>query len=169
MAIMEEKVKINVGSGKRYITEFLNIDVEERYHPDLIADFRTLTYSDVEEVHARHLLEHFGRDEAIKVLKQWHSWLKVGGLLLLEVPDFEGIIEDWNRNDKYWLVRHAYGSQGEDDWAYHKDGWYEDKFREILPQVGFEIVDMKKTRSRVRISPTEKYALPNITLVARKK
>src|SRR3990167_950873 len=82
---------INVGSGNNYLKGYLNIDIEEKYKPDVVADFRTLTYKDVDKIEARHILEHFGRDEAIEVLKQWHSWLEKGGTLLLEVPDFEEI------------------------------------------------------------------------------
>ena len=57
------------------------------------------------------------------------------------------------------MARHAYGSQ-EADWAYHLDGWWEDKFKEVLLKEGFEILEIRRSVSR-RI-------LPNITVIAKK-
>lgn len=152
-------MKLNIGSRRIHHKGYTTIDIEEMSGADIIGDFRTMEFKDVDEILAEHLLEHFGRDEAIEVLKQWHSWLKPGGLLIVETPDFEGICASFNV-DRYWMSRHAYGSQ-EADWAYHKDAWYEEKFRNYLPTLGFEIVGIEKKVSR-RI-------LPNIRVRAIKK
>lgn len=122
------------------------------------ADFRTLTFTNVEEIRAHHLLEHFDRNEGEKVLTQWHSWLQKGGTLIVETPDFEGICANFKK-DPYWMARHAYGSQ-QADWAYHKDAWYEEKFRTLLPKLGFEIQEVRHSVSRK--------ILPNITVIAKK-
>src|SRR3990167_509202 len=97
-------MKLNIGAGKFKIfgTDWLNIDVEEKYYPDVLADFRTLTYEDIEEIRANHLLEHFSREESIKVLKQWQSWLKIGGRLFIETPDIDKICELVVNPDKKW-------------------------------------------------------------------
>jgi len=152
-------MRINIGCGKRKYTGYTTVDIESKNNPDIVGDFRTMTFSDVEEIRAEHLLEHFSRNESIDILKQWHSWLKDGGLLVVETPDFEGICENFSL-DHYWMTRHAYGSQ-EAEWAFHRDGWYEEKFRQLLPELGFEIIGVEKTRSR-RI-------LPNIRVRAIKK
>lgn len=167
-------MRLNIGSGNSYKKGFTNIDIEERYKPDVVADFRTLKYSGVEMIEARHILEHFSRDEAFIILKKWYYWLKKGGTLLIEVPDFEeicnrfvyGRTEGSATGDKNWLVRHAYGSQ-EADWAFHKDGWWKEKFEKILPEVGFKIILIKSTKSRVR-DGNRKIALPNLTVGAEK-
>ena len=39
---------------------------------------------------------------------------------------------------KQGILRHIFGSY-EADWAYHYDGWYEDKFHRILSSLGFEV------------------------------
>ena len=125
----------------------------------MIGDFRTMHFEDVDEILSEHLLEHFGRDEGIQVLKLWYDWLKPGGTLIVETPDVEGVAENFGRN-KYWMTRHLYGSQ-ETDWAFHRDGWYESKFRDIFGEMGFEIVSITKNVTRG--------ILPNIRVTATKK
>ena len=151
-------MKIEIGSGRKPHKGYETIDVEQYANPTHLGDFRTMRFENVEEIRAHHVLEHFGREEGEWVLKLWHAWLMAGGILIVETPDFEGICDNF-RKDKYWMTRHAYGSQ-EADWAFHKDGWYEDKFKEVLPRLGYEIISIKKSVSRK--------ILPNITVVAKK-
>lgn len=164
-------MRLEIGCGLKPHAGFKTIDVEEYAHPDYLGDFRTMSFKDIEEIRCHHLLEHFGRKEAIDVLKLWYSWLAKGGCLIIETPDFKGICEDfiktWDLDisqrkiDKrrYWLSRHAYGSQ-EQTWAYHKDAWWEEKFKSILPQLGFKILGFRLDKSRA--------ILPNILVVAEK-
>lgn len=150
--------KIEIGCGKRPHKGYTTIDVEEYANPDIVGDFRKMTFHNVEVIRAHHLLEHFSRDESLDVLKTWHRWLKEDGTLIVETPDFQGICENFSK-DPYWMTRHAFGSQ-EQDWAFHRDGWYEAKFRQILPEIGFEVVDIQRNVSRK--------ILPNITVTAKK-
>lgn len=173
--------KIEIGGGKWPHEGYTHIDIEPENKPDIVGDFRTMTFSELEEIRSHHLLEHFNRDEAITILKLWHSWLKPKGTLIIETPDFEGICRDFLINTenvsvdfsgltRYWMTRHAFGSQ-EKEWAFHKDGWYEEKFRRILPQIGFKITLIKKKKSRVIIKKeeiNERYVLPNILVIAEK-
>ena len=151
-------MKIEIGSGRKPHKGYETIDVESYANPTYLGDFRTMNFQDIDEIRAHHLLEHFSRVEGESVLKLWHRWLKQSGLLIIETPDFEGICDNF-RKDKYWMTRHTYGSQ-EAEWAFHRDGYYEDKFKEILPRLGFEIISINKSTSRK--------ILPNITFVAKK-
>lgn len=167
-------MKLNIGSGTTRLKDCVNIDIEEKYHPNICADFRRLSYENIEEIQARHILEHFDREEAIKVLKLWHSWLAVGGKLIIETPDINRICEFiahppvkyWA--SKEWMVRALYGSQ-EAEWAFHKDGWYKEKYEKILPELGFKVILIKQKHSYVRYGKTNtKYRLPNILVIAEK-
>lgn len=161
-------MKIEIGSGKTPQFGYTHIDIESSAKPDILGDFRTLHFENLEEIRAYHVLEHFGREEAVRVLKLWHSWLAPNGILKLETPNFEEICRRFPE-DKNWLCRHAYGSQ-EAEWAFHKDGWWREKFECILPEIGFEIFLIKGNKSRVFLEgKTEKHVLPNITVFARKK
>jgi predicted SAM-dependent methyltransferase len=160
---MPEKspIKLHLGCGYRILEGYINVDIE---HPkaDIIADFRTLNYpkQSVDEIRSHFIFEHFGRKQAKRLLKQWRQWLKIGGLLIIEVPDFEGICNNFYK-DPYWMTRHAFGSQ-EAEHAYHRDGWYEAKFRDILPRIGYNIISIEKRIGR-------KGVLPNLLVKALRK
>lgn len=164
--------RIEIGSGKQPVAGYTHIDVEQNPNVDIVGDFRMMTFSNLEEVRSHHLLEHFGYDEAIKVLELWKSWLKVGGRLTIETPDFGRICEVWNQQ-KYWadkehLAKHAYGSQ-EAEWAYHKSAWFKEKFERVLPELGFEIVLLKQKHSYIRYGKENtRYRFPNIMVIADK-
>lgn len=149
-------MKINIGSRKKHHSGYTTIDIEEGHGTDIVGDFRDMEFSEVEEILAEHLLEHFGRHESEKVLDLWNSWLKVGGRLIVETPDFEGICNLFYE-DKYWMERHAYGSQ-EADWAFHRSGWYKSKFEDVLSKHGFKIENITFGKSRK--------ILPNIRVIA---
>lgn len=173
MANMEEKItKLEIGSGEWPHAGYTHLDIEPHKNVDIVGDFRTMHFEDLEEICAYHLLEHFDRKEVIDVLKLWHSWLKIGGRLIVEVPDFERICKLWGHTrvwaNKEWMVKHAFGSQ-ESEWAFHKDGWYEDKFRDIFPKIGFEIELLKTKHSYVRYNErNERWRLPNMLVIAKK-
>ena len=148
--------KLNIGCGRRHLKGYKTIDIEPSNNPDIVGDFRKMSFSDIEEIRAEHILEHFDRKEGIEVLKQWHSWLKPGGRLIVETPDLQ-------RSCSYFMSMpekiniHLYGSQ-EADWAFHKDGWWEEKFRKVLPQIGFTVLNI--------VLPKYQNGLPSIKVQA---
>lgn len=165
-------MRVEVGCGRNKSSGYKTIDIEVYAKPDYLGDFRTMTFSDLEEIKCEHLLEHFGREESTKVLKQWRSWLKLGGILNVVTPDLERLC--WifaNQPFRLWAPRELinkalYGSQ-EVEWAYHRDGWWEDKFKEVLPQVGFKIISVQHAHNLVRLSGSNvRYRLPNIKVLA---
>ncbi|HEC66366.1 MAG TPA: hypothetical protein ENI23_13850 [bacterium] len=151
-------MKLDVGGGKKRRKGYTSIDVGD-YGNNIVGDFRTMKFEDVSVVRSFFLLEHYSRKEAITVLQQWHSWLKDEGTLWIAVPDFEYICKNFDIHP-YWMTRHTFGSQGEDSWGFHLDGWYEDKIKKLFPALGFEIFEIKRFVSR-------KY-LPNIEVLAKK-
>jgi predicted SAM-dependent methyltransferase len=154
--------RLNIGSGRRKYAGYTCIDIEPKNNPDIVGDFRTMSFSEVDEIRAEHILEHFSRDEGLLVLSQWRDWLKPEGVLIVETPDFEYICKDFASMDtrgQYWLTRHAYGSQ-EADWAFHRDGWYEAKFRSTFAELGYDILKVERNHTRSY--------LPNIRVTANK-
>lgn len=141
-------IKLHLGCQEKYLDGYINIDLPPEEHTaekvkaDVYADVRNLKYEpdSVQEIRSHHLLEHFSRQEALLLLARWHKWLKVGGLLVAETPDFEEsagkFMNGKNIDDKFALARHIFGSH-EAQWAYHKDFWSEEKFRYVLASLGF--------------------------------
>ncbi len=151
------QVKLHLGCGANYLDGYVNIDLPQEGQTvmnakaDIYQDIRTLSYFDnsVDEIRNHHLLEHFTRQESLKILLQWRRWLKSGGLLFIETPDFETAAKKFSRagiGQKFKIARHIFGSQ-EADWAIHKDWWGEQKFRFVLSKLGFENINVEKKRA----------------------
>lgn len=144
----ERPLKLHLGCGEKYLEGYWNIDFPEGEHTvmmprvDQYADVRTLTYPEnsVDEVRSHHLFEHFSRAEALKLLVRWRSWLKPGGLLVVETPDFttsaQFFLASFSLKRKFQLARHIFGSQ-EAGWAEHKDYWDKGKFSFVFKKLGF--------------------------------
>lgn len=147
-------MKLHLGSGSVYLQGYVNIDYPQDSHTtnvvkaDVLADLKTLDYPEgsIEEVRLHHTFEHFSRQWSLKLLADWRRWLKVGGELVIEVPDFDELVKRYMDADleyRFKLLRHIFGSH-EAHWAYHYDGWGEEKFRFILEKFGFEDIRFKK-------------------------
>ena len=148
---MEKKlvVKLHIGSGEKYLEGYVNIDYPQSEHSvitvkaDVYHDIRTLSYEDnsVNEIRSHHLFEHFSRAEALALLLKWRRWLKPGGLLVIETPDFYSCamqyISATTQKRRMELGRHMLGSQ-EAPWAIHYDFWDKPKFNYVFKKCGFE-------------------------------
>ncbi len=186
-----DKIKLHLGCGEVYLEGYINIDLPRSEHnimkvkADVYKDIRQLEYPEnfVDEIRTHHMLEHFSRQEAIKILFQWRRWLKVGGVLHVETPDFETAAKKFSEadlSDKFKIARHIFGSH-ESSWAFHRDFWGEEKFRFVLNKLGFEIIEIKPTTAYTakyipdrfskyasKILPSHVDFLDNITARARK-
>lgn len=147
-------MKLHLGCGNKYLEGYVNIDLPPSEHTvmdakaDMYADIRTLEFPEnsIDEIRLHHLFEHFTRAEALKLLVKWRKWLKVGGLLHIQTPDFSGCVLKYlfaPVKFRMQLGRHIFGSQ-EARWAYHLDFWDKKKFRFILNRLGFDIVKFKR-------------------------
>ncbi len=150
-------MKLHLGCGQNYLDGYVNVDLPQegqtvmKSKADIYQDIRTLAYQEnsIDEIRNHHLLEHFTRQEALKLLCQWRKWLKPGGLLFIETPDFETAAKKFSRagvNEKFKIARHIFGSH-EADWAVHKDWWGEQKFRFVLSKLGFENIKIEKKKA----------------------
>ncbi len=143
----EKPIKLHLGCQEKYLEGYVNIDLPPDAHTvqkakvDLEADVRTLSYEreSVDEVRSEHLLEHFSRQEALLLLARWHKWLKMGGVMHTETPDFEESAKKFLKgslDEQFMFARHIFGSH-EADWAYHKDFWSENKYTYVLRELGY--------------------------------
>lgn len=164
-------LRLHLGCGGVYLEGYRNIDlppdqhgVQEGIQPDEFADIRLLEYppGSVQEIRLHHVFEHFDRPTALRLLIDWYEWLEEGGRLVLETPDFEAGVKRFMkrrfRSERGTVVRHIFGSQ-EAAWAFHADAWYEEKFRQVLGTLGYEVIRVEKATWR---------GTDNITVTARK-
>ena len=91
-------MKPHLGCGERYINGYINIDfpsesrtVMDTSKADIHTNILELNYSleSIDEIRLHHVFEHFTRPVASALIAGWYSWLKPGGKMHIEVPDFE--------------------------------------------------------------------------------
>jgi len=146
-----EMKKLHIGCGKKYIPGFIHIDARKFPHVDYVSSADKLDMFDdnsVDLIYSCHLLEHFGRHQVEDVLKEWNRVLKPGGILRLAVPDFDAVVEVYQKNrdleEIYGLV------MGGQDYEYnfHKSIFNFNNLSKMLKKVGFKKVyryDWRKT------------------------
>lgn len=131
----------------------VRFDGDESTLPDYRCDLRHLPVDDrsFDIVHSRHVLEHFGRDELMKVMKEWTRILRVGGEFRLMVPNLMSAItkillmeEELEPVNPYpwWQI---YGQQ-KDAYDFHHNGFTERRVKLLLERLGiFEDIEVKLT------------------------
>jgi predicted SAM-dependent methyltransferase len=86
-------IKLNLGSGKRKLKDFINIDNRAECNPDVICDLSEgIPYEDntVDEVVAIDFIEHLERQDVLKFMDEVYRVLKPGGKFFHRTPSEEG-------------------------------------------------------------------------------
>lgn len=168
-----QPLRLHLGCGEVRLAGFVNVDYPQDHHPvmkvqpDIETDLleMQLPVNSVDEIELHHVFEHFSRVAALAMLIRWQQWLKVGGTLTIETPDFEGSAQAFLSEQKWpvktAIIRHLTGDQAA-GWAYHVDQWFKAKFERTLSKLGFK--DITCSRSRWEHEPY----LANITARATK-
>ena len=130
--------------------KLVRFDGNEKARPDYRCDIRHLPVDDqsFDVVHARHVLEHFGRGEVMKVLKEWTRILRVGGEFHISVPNLMYAVEqialmEYGGTDPhpypFWQL---YGRQ-DDEYDFHKNGFTPRRLQLLLERLGiFENIEV---------------------------
>jgi hypothetical protein len=149
--------RLHLGCGEARLSDFINIDYPSDHHnvmsvtPDIAIDLRKLTCrpGSVDEIRLHHVFEHFSRVTAISMLLRWHIWLKEGGVLVIETPDFIGTARTILTSKDWQIVmggiRHLTGDQAA-PWAYHVEQWFPERFQHTLSKLGFQVRDIKTSQ-----------------------
>lgn len=145
-------MKLHLGCGRRFIPGFVHVDLVEAGHVAIVADVARLPIPDgaAELIYASHVLEHFGRNEYRKVLKEWFRVLDPGGVLRLSVPDFSAcaaLYYEGGLSDLSGLTGLLVGGQ-RDEYDFHKMVFDEITLSRDLMETGFRKVvrwDWRKT------------------------
>ncbi len=149
-------LKLHLGCGEQHLDGYVNIDhppsehsVQAQGAADIFADITRLSFppQSVDEIRLHHVFEHFDRVTALVLLCRWHHWLKLGGRLVIETPDMNASaallhFDDYSYKQKQAVLRHVFGSN-EASWAVHWDGWYEEKYRRVLTEIGFGALEFE--------------------------
>jgi ubiquinone/menaquinone biosynthesis C-methylase UbiE len=90
-------IKLNLGCGLHHPEGFINIDINPKVNPDIIADVSKLSYEDntVDKILASHIIEHFFVWKIPEILKEWYRVLKVSGVIQIECPDLHKVLKNY--------------------------------------------------------------------------
>ena len=99
---------------------------------DLRDDYGWLSYKNnsIDEIIIIAAIEHFTEEEANKIIDQFYRILKPGGKLIIDFPDIERILKEYNDRPEF-MIRLIYGSQ-KNDYAFHKWGYTKETFKKLL-------------------------------------
>lgn len=90
-----EKIRLNVGCGRKIMQGYVNIDVRKTNEEVVVADIRNLPYgpNSVDEIYANDVLEHVSFRETQEVLNHWFTVIKPGGTLFIQSPHFKSLVD----------------------------------------------------------------------------
>ena len=127
-------MKLHVGCGTKKLPGWINIDAVKECQPNLVHDLsRPLPYADLtaDDLLASGVLEHFDKYMRYCVFGDWARVLKVGGLITVEVPDFDKLLRRLRKfnfddfvdtvfGENMWESRIYIGHFGNHKWGYSK-------------------------------------------------
>ena len=138
---MSSSLMLNLGCGANLLPGYMNLD------GNLGNSIYPLDYTDIDEIRASHVLEHYGIEESFDVLQQWVSCLKIGGILKIAVPDFSDLMRRKGLGEILPFEEIIMGSQI-DERDYHKSLWDLDKLRTLMGYCG--LTDIQSWHSSIR-------------------
>jgi len=138
------KIKLHLGCGKKFINDFINIDIRDIEGIDIVDDITKLNDFDentVDLIYVSHVLEHFGRHKYKQVLSRWYQLLKPNGILRIAIPDFEKIVEYYSETKNLKsLLGLLYGGQDYPE-NFHYCIWDYETISKDLLEIGFYSVE----------------------------
>jgi predicted SAM-dependent methyltransferase len=166
-------MKYHLGCGSQYMEGYCNVDFPPSHHNvnhdikvDLYANILEMEYQECKEIRSHHFFEHFNYFETFALLFKWTNALEKEGLLIIDVPDLEGLCRAYLAADvktKFLVARYLFGSH-EAEWAYHINGWSRETMQYVLMDLGYSIEDVKRYGS-----PNTDQPNCGLTMTARKK
>lgn len=144
----DEPVSLHLGCGYQRQPGAIDIDFVHTTATDYVLDASNLPFPEnsVSQIESYHMVEHIPTRTIDRMLVEWNRVLQPGGTLVLELPDFDGVVEtylDADDPDKIeLLLKYVFGSQRfESD--YHHWGWNFERLSDRIERAGFDQVERK--------------------------
>ena len=139
-----DKIQLHLGCDKRYLKNYVHIDLADYPHIDFHHNVKTLPMfkdNSVDLIYASHIVEYFDRFEVMEVLQEWHRVLKNKGILRIAVPNFTELVKVYlNSQDLNLILGPLYGRWPvtENDLVlYHKTVYDYNSLSDIIISLGF--------------------------------
>lgn len=156
---------LHLGCGTKYLPGFVNIDGNLFNKIDLWLDVRNgLPFRDnsVDSIYSTHMFEHFYAEQLDHLLRECVRVLKPGAGIRLIVPNLEGAMAAYARNDNKWFTsfpQHFDSIGGRFSNFIFCDGQHRTAFDlsyldEVLRRAGFREVE-KSAEGKSRLYSTQ--------------
>lgn len=110
-------------------------DISNRQH---LLNIKRQEGEDISGIIAVQVLEHFPQDRAEAILEMWISLLKIGGFIIISVPDIvKTASHESVSKDPRYIARLVYGSQV-DEYSFHKSMFHEKYLKGLMSKFGLE-------------------------------
>jgi predicted SAM-dependent methyltransferase len=129
----------------------MNIDMNSFHAPDLVCDvfdLNILPKNYYIEIIAQDILEHLPRNLTKSALVHWASFLRIGGKLVLRVPNVLGLLKLLSARQNQTLERHEafiqdlFGTQAYSG-DFHYTSFTEIILKSYLVECGFFVLEIK--------------------------
>ena len=137
-----------------YKKNVTRLDIENKVliKQDVVVDMYAEDYDNLpfekeslDEIFSSQVFEHFDYKEQEGLLEYWKSLLKIGGKLVIDIPDLDRTVDGYyhsrTQHDKDWYTRLLFGSQ-KNKYAYHKEMHSQTSLRRLLEKHGFKNVKL---------------------------
>lgn len=147
--------KVDIGSGKK-VSGWITVDANPKANVDLISTLPPVPEElrDTDVFRLIHVLEHFHRWEACRLLREFHEFLTPGGQLVLELPNLLSAIDALSgksgKPKRQWGMWVLYGDPTSRNPLYgHKWGWTPETLTHELERAGFRRIIEERPKFHV--------------------
>jgi len=140
-------IMLNLASQGEVIPGFINIDKNPRTELEINGDIRNLKFKDdsVEIIVAKNILQVFSHREFPRILLEWKRVLKIGGTIIISVPDLKSILEAYVNNKlNIDEIQNAIFGHQANEFDYFYNGFDEKSIVTALEQSGFKVIELNK-------------------------
>lgn len=148
-------LNLNLGSGKRNIDGYVNIDAIKQTEDTVVGDILNLNYKsgEVDKIFSEHVIEHLTRSELDMFFAECNRMLKQGGELELIAPCMITMIYKYVNKENFGkyntifvdiveLENSLWGTHRH-PYDYHKQGIYKEKLEMLCRTYGFVIQEIR--------------------------
>jgi ubiquinone/menaquinone biosynthesis C-methylase UbiE len=136
---------LHLGSQQVVLPGFVNLDANPQSPLEIKADVSNLPYdsNSVDMIYCVNLLQVFSHRQVDNVLQEWCRVLKIGGLLILVVPDMEKILLNYHLGKFSWeqVNYYLFGEQ-KNNYDYHYNGFDAFSIKSHLINAHFRLLEI---------------------------
>lgn len=143
-----QKPYVHLGCGDINLEGWINVDARKADHVHILTDQITLDQfgdDSVGVIYLSHMLEHFDFKEVETLLEIFYRKLKIGGVLLIAVPDFAAISDLYSVERSLDLLEKALMGGQDYQYNYHKSVYDLGLLKRKLLKAGFTKAEQYST------------------------